>query len=95
MRTSRGDTIADWIDRFVSHHWEHTPQNPTTKRTLENTYLLRFRKLPPDVPLTIEVLRETLINHRQGAAVVRCTALRLASLRSSQPSAGRSSQGIY
>lgn len=52
-RSDRAETVGEWVERFHQ-------QFEGAKLTWDKDYRASFNKLPPDAPLTAELLRQTL-----------------------------------
>lgn len=69
-------SIGDYIDRFYIDHWINRSINLKTKNSYHKDYELKFRHLPEDEPLTLEVLKRVIYDRtepgtrsRQGYAM--------------------------
>ncbi|NJR66941.1 MAG: hypothetical protein HC772_19135 [Leptolyngbyaceae cyanobacterium CRU_2_3] len=60
-KSKPAETIAEWVDRYEQNYWERTECNPTTERSFETGYRHYFWQLPQDKPLTLDLLRSTLL----------------------------------
>jgi hypothetical protein len=58
-------TVAEWVNRYETKHWEQTLRNPTKENTYHKNYRLVFNRLPQNKPLTIELLRSTILTETQ------------------------------
>ncbi|MDZ4875180.1 MAG: hypothetical protein CLLPBCKN_004576 [Chroococcidiopsis cubana SAG 39.79] len=73
-------TIADWISQFEADYFARKSRTPQTETTWQGDYLKIFNKLPKDVTLSVEVLKETILNtapdtRTRKRAVMALTAL--------------------
>lgn len=55
-RSTPGESIGDWIDRFEADYWARRPKNPKSLTTWRHDYRKIFDKLPLDRPLHSEEL---------------------------------------
>jgi integrase len=55
------ETVGEWIERFEANHWSITPQTPTKLNSYHKDYRLKLNHLPPDEPLTEELLRRVIV----------------------------------
>jgi hypothetical protein len=58
----RPDTIGHWIDRLEIEYFSEKPETATSRETWKNDYLQALKKLPPERPLTAEVLKRALLD---------------------------------
>lgn len=59
------ETVAEWVNRYETRHWEQTLRNPTKENSYHKNYRLLFNRLPQDELLTIELLRSTILSETQ------------------------------
>ncbi|MBD2156294.1 hypothetical protein [Leptolyngbya sp. FACHB-16] len=59
------ESVGEWVGRYEKDHWEHTQRNPTKENSFHKNYRLYFQKIPQDLPLTVELLRETIVSKSQ------------------------------
>jgi integrase len=74
------ETVETWLDRYEVDHWQHTPRTPTKENSFHKNYRLMFRRLPLHEPLTIDLLKTTLLEASDPATRNRemfCMAYRL------------------
>ena len=57
----RRKTIEDWTREFETNHWEITPRTRAKEQCFWNDYGSALQLLPPDEPLTYEVLRRIIV----------------------------------
>lgn len=57
----KAETIADWIGRFQEDYFATRERNDKTETTWEGDYLKVLRKLPPEAPLSSELLLEAIL----------------------------------
>ncbi len=55
-------TIADWIAQFEVDYFARKSRTPQTETTWRHDYLKIFNKLPKNVTLSVEVLKETILS---------------------------------
>lgn len=73
------ECVGEWVERYEKDHWEHTQRNPTKENSFHKNYRLYFQKIPQDSPLTVELLRETIVSKSEPATRNRefyCMAFR-------------------
>ncbi len=54
-------TSGEWITAFERSHWERVPKEPAKLNSFHKDYRLKFSHLPHDRPLSIDLLRLTII----------------------------------
>ncbi|MBW4527071.1 MAG: site-specific integrase [Phormidium tanganyikae FI6-MK23] len=57
----KSDTVSGWIERFEVDYFNRKRRNPKSETTWETEYDQVFRQLPPDEPLTAELLRSHIL----------------------------------
>lgn len=60
-RSASAGTIAHAIDRFEQDYWQRTERSPTSLSTWKNSYLRVFSRLDGDAELSIETLRDRIL----------------------------------
>lgn len=55
-------TIADWIAQFEDDYFTRKSRTPQSETTWRHDYLKIFNKLPKNVILSVEVLKETILS---------------------------------
>lgn len=73
-------TLADWITSFEVDYFARRSRTPQSETTWQHDYLKIFNKLPLNVTLSVEVLKETILSTRPDSktrkrAVMVLTAL--------------------
>jgi integrase len=68
--TVGGTTISEIIRQFEKHH---RSQNRLEDRTWRNNYMVFFKHLPPDAPISASLLRDTIALRSQEGAGTRQT----------------------
>lgn len=73
-------TIADWIARYEADYFARRSRTPQSETTWRHDYLKVFNKLPKNVTLSAEVLKETILStnpdtRTRQRAVMALTAL--------------------
>ncbi|MBE9178654.1 integrase [Oculatella sp. LEGE 06141] len=70
------ETVGEWVEKFTDHHWNNTKQTPSTLNSWHKDYELKFRHLPLDEPLSLELLKRIILERsdpgtrsRQGYAM--------------------------
>lgn len=61
-RYKPAETVQEWVERYEADHWQHTERNPTKENSYHKTYRLQFKRLPQDSPLTLDLLRQTILD---------------------------------
>jgi integrase len=59
------ETCGEWIDRLTKDHWQVVPQTPTKLNSWQKDYGDKLCKLPPEKPLTSELLRRVIVERSQ------------------------------
>jgi integrase len=54
-------TIEQWCNEMEQAHWQAKQRTPNREKCFYNDYGIAFRQLPPDEPLTVEVLKRVLL----------------------------------
>lgn len=54
------DTVSAWVELYETEYFIRRARNPKTETTWETEYAQVFRQLPPNAPLTLELLRSTI-----------------------------------
>jgi integrase len=54
-------TIEQWCNEMEEAHWQAKQRTPNREKCFYNDYGIAFRQLPPDEPLTVEVLKRVLL----------------------------------
>lgn len=73
------DSIAEWVQRFEQNYWHHNEKTLTKERTFRNSYSHYFSALPQDIPLSLPLLKATLLEKSQSGSRSRqfyCMAYR-------------------
>jgi integrase len=55
------EKVGDWVERFEKNYFEQRQRNHKTETTWRGDYLKVFNKLPQDVALTADVLRDAIV----------------------------------
>lgn len=55
-------TIAQWIERYEQHHWQHTPRTTTKQRSFRGDHLIYLWRLSPERELTISALKDFVLS---------------------------------
>lgn len=53
--------LADWVTEFTKLYFERRPRTETTEETFQNHFLTYFSRLPQNVSLTLEILKEVVL----------------------------------
>lgn len=67
MKTSPSETVpsaptvADVVSQFETAYFQRRDRNPKTETTWNDDYWAVYKKLPQDVPLTEQILTETIL----------------------------------
>ena len=64
-------SVAEWVERYEQSWWEKTEHTPTKERSFQNCYRHYFRQLPPDAPLTLDLLRTTILDKDKSQPATR------------------------
>ena len=64
-------TCAEWIDRFEVDYFSSRPRNGKTENAWQRDIRAYFRKLPPDAPLTAELLTSVALEKSKPHTVQR------------------------
>ncbi|MEP0919406.1 integrase [Leptolyngbya sp. DQ-M1] len=56
------ETIAAWIERYEIEYFNRRSRTPKSETTWKTDYKQPFGQLPPDEPLTAEVLRQSILD---------------------------------
>jgi integrase len=51
---------GEWVERFEKDYFSKRDKNPKTLTTWRKNYYEVLKRLPPDAPLTVEILKETI-----------------------------------
>lgn len=57
------ESVGEWVARYEKDHWQQTQKTPTKENSYHKNYRLVFQRLPQNEPLTIELLRESILEH--------------------------------
>lgn len=55
-------TVDDWINQFEADYFANRSRTPQSETTWRDDYLKTFKKLPKNAALSVEVLKETILN---------------------------------
>lgn len=75
-----GDSCQEWIDRMEKDYFDRRERNPKSETTWSQSYAPALRRLPPDQPLTAEILVGVLLttepdSHSRKTYCMALTAL--------------------
>jgi len=59
------ETVAAWVKRYETQHWEQTQRTPTKENSYHKNYRLVFNRLPQEEPLSFEVLKSTILTETE------------------------------
>ncbi|GAP96118.1 phage integrase family [Leptolyngbya sp. NIES-2104] len=59
--TPEPDTVSAWIDRYEIEYFNRRSRTPKSETTWRTDYRQPFAQLPPDEPLTPEILRRSIL----------------------------------
>ncbi|MBD1843337.1 site-specific integrase [Cyanobacteria bacterium FACHB-63] len=57
----QSDTVLAWIERYEIEYFSRRSRNPKSETTWKTDYKQPFGQLPPDEPLTTEILRQSIL----------------------------------
>lgn len=60
--------VAEWLESYEAHRWERTERTPTTEQTYLDCYQRYFMRIPAEKPLTLDLLRETIVQKTDTAS---------------------------
>lgn len=60
--------VGEWLKRYESLHWERTERTPTKEQTFLDCYRRYFMRIPADKPLTLDLLRETIVTQTNSGS---------------------------
>lgn len=60
-------TIGEWLERYEADHWQHTERTPSKEASFQSCYRHYFGLLPSSAPLSIAVLRESIVTRSKPA----------------------------
>lgn len=63
--------VREWVTKLEAAHWQQKERTPNTENTWRKDYGNKFTKLPQDKPLTLELLKEAVVEHSQPATRTR------------------------
>ncbi|MCY6493136.1 hypothetical protein [Leptolyngbya sp. GGD] len=55
------DTVSAWIERYEIEYFNRRSRTPKSETTWKTDYKQPFGQLPPDIPLTAEILRQSIL----------------------------------
>ncbi|MDG2989503.1 site-specific integrase [Candidatus Synechococcus calcipolaris G9] len=76
------DSVGDWVNRFEKHYFNQRERNDKTQTTWDGDYHKVFKGLPPDEPLTGDLLHRTILNTRPDSKTRRRACMALGALAS-------------
>jgi hypothetical protein len=74
------ETVAAWIERFEKDYFSKRDRNFKTETTWQGDYIKIFRQLPPDQPLTIELMQDSICQTRADAKTRKWVCMEIAAL---------------
>ncbi|MCY7275977.1 MAG: hypothetical protein LH702_20125 [Phormidesmis sp. CAN_BIN44] len=54
------DNVSDWVERFEKDYFSRRSRTPKSETTWRIDYALPLRELPPNAPLTADLLRQAI-----------------------------------
>jgi integrase len=57
-----GPTIGEWLKRFEINYFEQRRRSPKSETTWHDDYLSPLKKLPQDLPISPEILRQLIVS---------------------------------
>lgn len=62
------ELVKEWLEKYEQDHWEKTPRNATKEQSFLDCYQRYFMRIPPDEPLTLDLLRQTIVSKTESAS---------------------------
>jgi integrase len=59
------ETVAEWVSRYETQHWQQTPRTLTKENSYHKNYRLVFNRLPQEETLTFELLKSTILTETE------------------------------
>jgi integrase len=73
-------TIADWLAQFEADYFTRKSRTPQSETTWRHDYLKVFNKLPKNVTLSVEILKQTILSTAPDTRTRRRTVMVLTAL---------------
>ena len=64
-KSKPAQTVGDWIQKFEEDHWDKVPQEPSKLNSYHKDYRLKFNHLPADKPLSLDLLKQVILERTQ------------------------------